>query len=238
MAKTIVALYDDLSTAERVVQDLVDAGFAREHMSLVANDANRDLYRDADSEITYVDDDDVSAGEGAGFGAVVGTLVGLGVALIPGVGPILAAGPLAAALMAGIGAAAGAATGGIVAGLVDFGIPEDEAEAYIEGLRRGGTLLSVTADEAHVNRVEGIMNAYNPTDIEHRASTWREAGWTGYDDDAPPYNMDEIERERAMFRGSATGDAMARTGDSLMDGDMEMDQPATNRGVRTYPRRD
>lgn len=234
MAKTIVALYDDLSTAERVVQDLVDAGFARETMSLVANDTSRGMVED--SETVYIDDDDVTAGEGAGFGAVVGTLVGLGVALIPGVGPILAAGPLAAAVMAGIGAAAGAATGGIVASLVDFGIPEDEAEAYIEGLRRGGTLLSATVDEAHVNRVEGIMNAYNPVDIEHRTSTWREAGWTGYDDEMEPMTTDEIERERAMFRGSASGDAMAQTGDSLVED--EMDGSTTYRGVRTYSHRE
>src|SRR3954467_15548049 len=121
MAKTVVALYDNFDTARNAVEALVDAGFTRGDISLVANDASG-KYAD------YVNDDDVSAGEGAGFGAVVGALVGLGVALIPGIGPVLAAGPLAAALMAGIGAASGAVTGGIVAGLVDFGIPEEHAE--------------------------------------------------------------------------------------------------------------
>lgn len=233
MAQTVIALYDDFETAEDVVEDLVEAGFPRTNISLVANDAHGQFKSRLASDTR--DDDDVSGGEGAGFGAVVGTLVGLGVALIPGVGPILAAGPLAAALMAGIGAAAGAATGGIVASLVDFGIPEDEAEAYIEGLRRGGTLLSVTVDEAHLNRVEGIMNAYNPIDVEHRATTWREAGWGGYDDDAPAYSQDEIERERQLY-GSASGAAMAQTGDSLLDNELNADLNARtgNRGVRVY----
>src|SRR5215207_925142 len=167
MNKTIVALYEDFPTARRVVEDLVDAGFSRDTISLMANDASGEYagYLDADSE-------DISAGEGAGFGAIVGTLVGLGVALIPGVGPVLAAGPLAAALMAGIGAAAGAATGGIVAGLVDFGIPEDEAHVYAEGVRRGGTLVSVTVDESYLNRAEEIMNRYSPIDIDRRATAW------------------------------------------------------------------
>jgi len=107
MAKTVVALYDDFQTARSAVEALVDAGFERSNISLVANDTSGDLARNTTTDVTVVDDDDVSAGEGAGFGAVVGALVGLGVALIPGIGPVLAAGPLAAALMAGIGAASG-----------------------------------------------------------------------------------------------------------------------------------
>ena len=90
MAKTVVALYDNFDTARNAVEALVDAGFTRGDISLVANDASGKYAE-------YVNDDDVSAGEGAGFGAVVGALVGLGVALIPGVGPVIAAGPLAAA---------------------------------------------------------------------------------------------------------------------------------------------
>jgi len=196
MTRTIVALYDNFDTAEDVVEELVDAGFSRDNMSIVANDATGEYGQ------TYVADDyddDVSAGEGAGFGAVVGTLVGLGVALIPGVGPVLAAGPLAAALMAGIGAAAGAATGGVVAGLVDFGIPEDEAHVYAEGVRRGGTLVSVTLDEAYVNRAEEIMNRYNPIDIDRRASAWRESGWSKFSHESEPYNTDMIDSDRTTY---------------------------------------
>src|SRR5215211_4006029 len=106
MSQTVVALYDDFPTARAVVEDLVEAGFPRDNISLVANDASGEYagYLNAD--------EDVTPGEGAGFGAVVGALVGLGVALIPGIGPVLAAGPLAAVVFGGLGAAAGAATGG------------------------------------------------------------------------------------------------------------------------------
>ena len=216
MTRTIVALYDDFDTAEDVVEELVDAGFSRDNMSIVANDATGEYGQTYVTDADY--DDDVSAGEGAGFGAIVGTLVGLGVALIPGVGPVLAAGPLAAALMAGIGAAAGAATGGIVAGLVDFGIPEDEAHVYAEGVRRGGTLVSVTVDESYVNRAEEIMNRYSPIDIDRRATAWRETGWSKFSHESEPYNSDLIDRERTNYSGSTT-----KTGTS-----------ETSRGVRVY----
>ena len=187
MNKTIVALYDDFPTARRVVEDLVDAGFSRDTVSLMANDASGEYagYLDAD--------ENVSAGEGAGFGAVVGALVGLGVALIPGVGPVLAAGPFAAAA---IGALTGAATGGIAASLMDLGVPEDEAGYYLEGIRRGGTLVTVAANESNVNRAQDIMNRYNPIDLEQRSSMWRESGWTGYNAKAQPLTYDQIRAER------------------------------------------
>jgi hypothetical protein len=212
MTKTIVALYDDFDTAQNAVQDLVDGGFLRENISVVANDVSG-VYRDryVDHTLDVDDEDDVSAGEGAGFGAVVGALVGLGVALIPGIGPVLAAGPLAAALMAGVGAVAGAATGGVVAGLVDFGVPEEEAEVYAEGIRRGGTLVSVTADDDYAARVQDILNRHNPADMDERSTTWREGGWSDFDHEAEPYTSEQMSDMRKLYRG-AEGDIAARTG--------------------------
>lgn len=202
MAQTVIALYDDFATARRVVEDLVDAGFPRENLSIVANDANNEY-------ATYLEtngngDDDVSGGEGAGFGAVVGALVGLGVALIPGIGPVLAAGPLAAAAMAGVGAVAGAATGGVVGSLVDLGVPDEEAGWYAEGIRRGGTLVSATVDESQVNRAQDIMNRHNPIDLENRATTWRETGWTGHDVAAAPLAATEVNTYRETARSLPT----------------------------------
>jgi len=201
MAKTVVALYDDFDDARRAVEALVDAGFNRGDVSLVANDANGKYAE-------YVNDNDVSAGEGAGFGAVVGALVGLGVALIPGIGPVLAAGPLAAALMAGIGAASGAVTGGIVAGLVDFGIPEEHAETYAEGVRRGGTLVSVHVEQNEwADRAQSVLNRYNPIDVNERSGEWRSSGWTGYDASAAPYSSSA----NAVGSTSATATAPVTT---------------------------
>lgn len=157
MDRTVVALYNDFETARRAVEDLVASGFARDHISMVAND-------DTGRYTQYIENDnDVSAGEGAGFGAVIGTLIGLGMAVIPGLGPVLAAGPLGAAIFAGIGAASGAVTGGLAAGLIDLGMDESTARYYEEGVRTGGTLVSVsTYNTEDTVSAERILNNYNP----------------------------------------------------------------------------
>ncbi len=202
MTKTVVALYQDLEIAEGVVRDLVDAGFTRDTISLVANDAQgvyADRYVNNVNTAVDYDGEDVKPGEGAGFGAVVGALVGLGVALIPGIGPVLAVGPLAAALMAGIGAAAGAVTGGVVASLVDFGIPEEEAHVYAESLRRGATLVSVTTDDTASARAEDILNRHHPLDVEERGKFYRNSGWDEFDHEGQPYSANEADHDSTAY---------------------------------------
>jgi hypothetical protein len=216
MAKTVVALYDDFQTARSAVEALVDAGFERSAISLVANDTTGDLARNTTTKVTVVNDDDVSAGEGAGFGAVVGALVGLGVALIPGIGPVLAAGPLAAALMAGIGAASGAVTGGVVAGLVDFGVPEEHATTYAEGIRRGGTLVTVHLDQDDwADRAQSVLNRYNPIDIDERSGEWRSSGLTG---SAPVTSSQSMSDIRAENRAAAAASTVAATAAPVVTG--------------------
>ena len=210
MARTVVALYDNFDTSRSAVEALVDAGFSRTDISMVASDNAGEYSRYfSDGKYAY-DDDDVSAGEGAGFGAVVGALVGLGVALIPGIGPVLAAGPLAAALMAGVGAATGAVTGGIVAGLIDFGVPEEHAQTYAEGIRRGGTLVTVhIIQDEWADRAQTVLNRFNPIDLDERSGEWRTSGWTGYDENAAPYTADQIREQNQT--SSAVGSTAATT---------------------------
>lgn len=231
MAKTIVALYDDFSTAQSVLQDLIDAGFSRENISLMASDATGEHTKN------YTKDpagEDVTAGEGAGFGAVVGTLIGLGVSLIPGIGPVIGAGPLAVALTAGIGAAAGAITGGISAALIDLGVSEEDAPYYAEGLRRGGTLVSVTADDAWTDRVEEVLNRHHPIDIDHRAAYWRDTGWTGFSEEGTPYNADQVVLERESYR-NYSGTAPEQRREALGTSDVTGDFSTTaERRARIY----
>lgn len=203
MSKTVVALYDDFETARDVVEDLVESGFDRDNISLIAPDHEGRFSRHFEGAR---DDDDVSAGEGAGFGAVVGALVGLGVALIPGIGPVVAAGPFAAAALAGIGAVAGAATGGIVGALVDLGVPDEEAHYYAEGIRRGGTMVTVTTDDASAPRAQDIMNRHNPIDLDDRVNYWRDSGWNAFEDSAEPYTSDQIMTERQSYDAMPAGD--------------------------------
>lgn len=197
MATTVIGLYDRLEDAQTAVSELVSAGFPRENISIVAADTEGKFK-------TYVGESSAEGGEGmatgAGLGAAVGglggLLLGIGALAIPGIGPVLAAGPLASAL---IGAGVGAVTGGLIGALVDAGIPEEQANLYAEGVRRGGTLVKVTAPEDRVDEANRIMDRFNPIDIDQRATTWRSENWNRFDPDATPYTQTDFERERSRF---------------------------------------
>ena len=193
MTKTVTAMYDSFTAAQRAVQDLVDAGFNRDDISLIANDAAGE-YKNFNAE------GDVKGNEGANFGAVTGALVGLGAMLIPGIGPVVAAGPLVAALTgAGLGAAAGAITGGLTASMIDSGLDRESASYYAEGVRRGGAMVAVRADEGRASQVESILNRHGMVDINRRVESWRNSGWTGFDESLPAYTRDEIDAERNRY---------------------------------------
>jgi uncharacterized protein (TIGR02271 family) len=191
--KTIVALFDDFDQAESAVDALVAQGVARSDISLVANNASG---RYSDINTAEHEEDAVKAGQGAAFGAVVGGLVGLGALLIPGIGPVIAAGPLAAALGAGVGAAAGAATGGITAALVKTGVSEEDASVYAEGIREGGTLVTVHAADSDAYVAEQILSQYGgETDTTDRATTANDTARTRSVDAGEQVRLQEVEEE-------------------------------------------
>lgn len=229
MDRTVIALYDSFSEAREAVEDLVDAGFDRGHISIVANDASGE-------HSSYINDDgsteDVSGGEGAGFGAVIGGLIGLGAALIPGIGPVVAAGPFAAALMGGVGAVTGALTGGAAASLIDMGMSEEDANLYAEGIRRGGTMVTVRADESRIEDAKSILNNHNPVDLEQRGSMYKSEGWKGHDTTSQPYTSDKRDTQRTNM--DMTGDQMKF---DVVEEELQVGKREVEKGgvrVRTY----
>jgi hypothetical protein len=208
--QTLVALYDDATSAQAAVQDLKDIGISRDNISLVANNLDDRYGRYSTAEA----DKHVDAGEGAGagavFGGLTGFLVGLGALAIPGVGPVLAAGPLAAALGGAVtGMVAGSITGGIVGALIQAGIPENEAHVYAEGVRRGGTLLTVTAPDDWADRVEDTLNRHMPADVTTRSTAWQKEGWQSFNEKGQPYSQQDLENYRSMY-GTGTGTGRSR----------------------------
>jgi hypothetical protein len=169
MAKTIVAMYQDPAVAQKVIDQLIEAGFSADDISL--------LVKDAGGVMTSARKEDVSSGDGAGFGALIGALVGIGTALVPGIGPVLGAGPIAVALTVGIGAAAGAVTGGVTAGLLDLDVDASQANEFVNGLRWSGTIVSLTTKDEWIEWAQRIMERHQPEKIEERAAKWYENGW-------------------------------------------------------------
>lgn len=168
-----IAYYDNVETAERVVQTLLERGHRGEDISLIT------LQRDSDKVTIRQPGEDVTSAEGAGFGAVVGSiagaLVGLATLSIPGIGPVLVAGPLAVALsgMTGalLGAGAGALTGGLTAALVDFGFTEEEAGALAEQLKSGRAIVAVTGRDGSLAGAIQILEQSRPARLHSTDAT-------------------------------------------------------------------
>lgn len=180
MAKTTARLYDTFEIASQAVRQLEDAGIPPDDISVIANKTDGKVPT-AKHGNEAVPGAEIGAGAGALAGGSVGVLAGLGMLAIPGVGPVVAAGWLVALA---VGAAGGAAAGGLLGGLIGSGISKEHAEVYAEGVRRGGTLVSVRTAESDEPRVAAILE-HNAVDPVARRAEYASAGWKGYNPDEP-----------------------------------------------------
>lgn len=139
MAKTIVGLYDDRATADRVVAALKSAGFTRDHVQYASSESGSESDFSVDAS-TFRD----------------------------------------------------------TASLTRYGVDEDEAGFYGEGLRRGGSLVVVRAQEQDADTAVDILAEHNPVRYDDRSAAYTASGHTGYRADAPDYSDDERRTERAQ----------------------------------------
>jgi len=129
-----------------------------------------------------------------------------------------------------------------------FGMEEHRAhgDIYSEAVRRGSVVLTVDAatEDQHERAVE-VMNHYDPVDIDERSTVWRSQGWTGYDESAPMYTQDEIERERNLYTRNLRDEAApARTTSTqeqtripVVEEELKVGKRVVQRGgVRVYQR--
>lgn len=208
MSKTISKLFPDYPTAQTAARELEAAGLKSGDISIVANNVERwdsddrfkhvEAKRDKDHD--GVDDRTKGAGVGAGVGGVAagaaGLAAGLGVLAIPGIGPVVAAGWLASTLA---GAITGGVAGGVVGALAESGVSKNDADMYAEALRRGGALVVARVPDADVVRYQAILTRQS-IDITKRASAYRNAGWNSFDPNETPYSVDQIRRDRELYR--------------------------------------
>lgn len=207
MSKTITRLFDNYSDATNAVRELEKLGVNHDDISIVANNADKSHGDHVDHDHAHLHDHgDVSRGAktGAALGGAGGLLAGLGLLAIPGLGPIVAAGWLVATVAgAGIGAAGGAVTGGIVEALKNAGHTDEEAHVYSEGVRRGGSLVSAKVPDDLASEAEAVLQRNKSVDAQTRGDVYRKAGWSSFDDKAPAYTHEEVERERSLYQTAA-----------------------------------
>lgn len=117
-----------------------------------------------------------------------------------------------------------------------FGMDDDDhatthAHHYAEAVRRGSYVLcATTGSEELADRAATVMQQAGAVNMEHRAARWREQGWTGYRDDAPPLGAGELAQEREL-------NAAARTRIPVVDEQIQVGKRVVERGgVRVYTR--
>ncbi|WP_063776630.1 YsnF/AvaK domain-containing protein [Microvirga massiliensis] len=230
--KTITSFFDSYDDAAEAVRRLEAAGVPSSDISLVTNN-HGDRHSHLAPRSDMIRDDETATDEGAGTGAAIGTLAGggagllagLGLLAIPGLGPVVAAGWLTSTL---VGAGAGAAVGGLVGALAGAGVPETEARAYEEGIRRGGSLVTVRARESDVDRIVDILDGEGTVDLDERQEAWRAGGWTSHGD--------AIGAAALMTTGMTTGEMPIGTGTSRASEDVVSRDVPSAETFGTQPR--
>ena len=215
--RTVTHLYNSYDDAVSVVRALEAHGIAHDRISLVANSQSSGATAgttgtgtgttgtrlgtgDPDS-VAPTTDEGAGTATGASLGTVLGggagLLAGIGALAIPGVGPVVAAGWLVATLT---GAGIGAGAGGLLGSLTGAGVHENDAHVYSEGVRRGGTLVSVQADDAEAAQIESMMNGQGSMNTNSLRASYQAEGWDRHDTSAPAMTESEIAASRERYR--------------------------------------
>jgi uncharacterized protein (TIGR02271 family) len=69
---------------------------------------------------------------------------------------------------------------GFWSGLADLFAPDEDRHAYAEGVRRGGHLLTARVPDDLEDRAVDVLERHDPVDLDQRAESWHQEGWTGY----------------------------------------------------------
>jgi hypothetical protein len=190
MSQVVTRLFDSYASAESAVRELEAQGFPHHDITLGANDelARRRASEKDDEGDVPGHDARVASEVGGEVGGVAGLLAGLGLLAVPGIGPVMAVGWVVSAAVAGtlVGVGVGAAAGGLVGALMHHGVHEHDAHVYAEGVRRGGTLVSVKAPSDRAAAAEAILDRFAGVTAAARGAEYRASGWTRFEPaDAP-----------------------------------------------------
>lgn len=113
-----------------------------------------------------------------------------------------------------------------------FGDETPETGHFSEAVRRGSVVVTVTTDDARAERAADILDSRGAIDIDQRASSWQQRGYTGYDASAAPLSSDEIQREREYYTQDTADRAIPIVQEELTVGKRVVQRG----GVRIYNR--
>lgn len=156
MKKAILGIANNITVADRIVNQLVRAGYSTSEISFLFPDTQKKF-------TTTGSKGDVTLVTTNTLGGSLGSLTGISAVSIPNYGPFVVAGTLSSAFRGKAPAGSGSL---IIPALVSLGIPETEAKKYETALKSGNILLYVVANsDDRVTHATDILKQEGAKDI-------------------------------------------------------------------------
>ncbi|HZC22302.1 MAG TPA: general stress protein [Candidatus Binatia bacterium] len=167
---SVVAVFDQNTTAENAIKELKDGGFDIKKLSIVG----RDYQTESDVVGFYNTGDRMKywGKWGAFWGGLWGLLFGAAFLIVPGIGPVVAAGSVVDWIVAGLeGAAVVGGLSALGAGLASIGIPKNSVLKYETAIKAGKFVLVAHGTAEEVAKARDLLktsgaeqiDAYNPS---------------------------------------------------------------------------
>lgn len=174
--RTVLGVFEDYRTAERVAQELTNAGFPRNSVDVRSN------FRTGAAGRGY----DEGESEGGGISGFFRRLFG----------------------------------------------NDESGGHYAEAVRRGNSVVCVTAPAEQIDEAVEIMNSAGAVDIDRHVERYRQTGYERYDEKAPAYSHDEAIAERERYSSKDEGGSIP-----VIEEELQVGKRAVRRGgVRVYSR--
>jgi L-alanine-DL-glutamate epimerase-like enolase superfamily enzyme len=155
--RTIFACFQNYEDASAAVEELLQKHFEEGKMNAIVQDYVAKGHMDVNlSKVDVAVTDKIGEKTARGLDQLIGGEKGV---YIPDVGTVYAAGDTAT-IVAETAAKPGAADGGLKGALVDFRVPEDLAETYRAGIKGGGVLFWIRADDDRGSEAAEILRSH------------------------------------------------------------------------------
>ncbi len=109
---------------------------------------------------------------------------------------------------------------------------DDRTEGdYAEAVRRGNSVVAVTAPDSQIDRIADIMNSAGAVDVDRHVEHYRESsGYERHNPRAEPYSYDEAQNERKRFQERQEGATIP-----VVEEELQVGKRVVRRGgVRVY----
>jgi hypothetical protein len=154
--KTLFWLFEDYASAATAVDKLLDADFDEKSMNVILLEAIAKDEMDVDwGKAPVKKSDEIGDVSLEGMARLVG---GQQAVDLPNVGRVYAAGELAT-ILAKTAVDPRVADYGLRRALVDLAVPEEHAQAYAQGIERGGVLVWLRVEDERAPEADEVLAA-------------------------------------------------------------------------------